>query len=45
VVSPNVIQRVQGGNHKAVYNLSCLATTSTGRKLELIAVLPVRSLT
>ncbi len=44
VSSPYVVQRVINGVSGATYNLKCLATTNTGRKYELIGVLPVRSL-
>lgn len=44
VTSPYVIQRIINGTSSVTYNLKCLATTNTGRKYELIGVLPVRSL-
>lgn len=42
--TPYVIQRVHAGVSGVTYSLQCLATTSTGRVLEIIAIMPVRSL-
>lgn len=47
VQTPFVVQRVINGVTGCQYNVKCLATTAgtgAGRKYELIAVLPVRSL-
>lgn len=44
VSSPYVVQRVKDGVSGIQYNLKCLATTSDSRILELIAVLPVKTL-
>ena len=42
ILGGRVLQRIVDGADDATYQLMCLATTSEGRVLKLVGVLPVR---
>ena len=44
ITGPVVYQRIQNGIAGNKYAYQCLVDTSTGRRLELVGVLPVRAL-